>query len=476
MKSMNPIDGREAGILKLSQSETDVALLQQHLKEIVEGTAFKGSHRSGQFLSYIVEQAITGNFESLKERAIGVELFGRSPSYDTGEDAIVRVTASDVRKRLLQHYGQYGSASGFRISLPLGSYIPEIAHEHSEESVGSGAKATPEPGGSPQPTPNPSAAPSSSESPAAQDALIATGIPESDVGHRGRVHRLWLVLGTLVLVLNLGLWSLFWFRPAPGSAPASQLPWSLIFNSAHPTHLITSDPTIVNVQELTGSQLSVSDYANHQFIPQPNHLTPDEIRFSRILLGGDSSSAASVDTPIAVGIAYLARTSASRLDVHGARSIRFADLKNDDNFIFLGSPRSDPWVSLFNDQLDFQFSFDPASKQEFIRNVHPRQNELPAYYPTAPGWATGQSFGIVALVQNPDQEGHVLVLAGATGEGTEAAGKLVTDLPRLSPILKSCGLDPTGRPARFELLLRFNAMAGSANNIDVVACHILKSH
>jgi hypothetical protein len=248
------------------------------------------------------------------------------------------------------------------------------------------------------------------------------------------------------------------------------------FNSAHPTHVITSDPGIVNVQELTGTQLSVSDYANHRFIPEPNSLTPDELRFSRILIGGDSSSAAAVDTPIAVGIATMARNSGSRLDVHAARSIRFADLKTDDNFIFLGSPRSDPWVALFNDQLDFQFSFDKTTRQEFIRNVRPRQNESPAYYPTAQGWATGQSFGIVAFVQNPDQDGHVLLLAGASGEGTEAAGKLVTDLPRLSSILKSCGLNSSGRPMHFELLLRFNAMAGSANNIDVVACHILKAH
>ena len=65
---------------------------------------------------------------------IGLELFERSPAYDTGEDAIVRVTASDVRKRLLQHYGKYGAASEFRISLPLGSYIPEIAYEGKKQS------------------------------------------------------------------------------------------------------------------------------------------------------------------------------------------------------------------------------------------------------------------------------------------------------------------------------------------------------
>ena len=93
-------DARTLELAKITGTEEDIALLQQHVKEVIEGAAFKGSHRSGQFLQYIVDQAIAGHFESLKERVIGVELFGRSPSYDTGDYAIVRVTASDVRKRL----------------------------------------------------------------------------------------------------------------------------------------------------------------------------------------------------------------------------------------------------------------------------------------------------------------------------------------------------------------------------------------
>src|ERR1700689_2084193 len=122
-------DSRIADFAKLIETKGDIASLQQHLKAVIEGDVFKGSHRSGQFLQYIVDQAIAGQFENLKERVIGMELFGRSASYDTGDDAIVRVTASDVRKRLLQHYGRYGATSGFRISLPSGSYIPEIMRD-----------------------------------------------------------------------------------------------------------------------------------------------------------------------------------------------------------------------------------------------------------------------------------------------------------------------------------------------------------
>ena len=470
MSSLNPVGAREADIARIAESDSAVASLHQHLKEIVDGTAFHGSHRSAQFLGYIVDKAIAGDFESLKERVIGVELFGRSPSYNTGEDAIVRVTASDVRRRLLQHYGTYGTASGLRISLPLGSYVPEIACDHPPvpaESARTGAATdvlenVPVLQGSlpvaSEPTRTPEAAVT------AENGLAGT---------RSTVRR-WQLIALLLLLGNLALAGAYLARTrrAP-DPPANILPWTALFTPSRATHVITSDPTIVNVQEITGVELSVSDYANHRYIPESNKLTPDELRFCRMLLGGDTSSAAAVDTPIAANIVELGRSTARNIDVHAARSIRLADLKTDDNFVFLGSPRSDPWVSLFSGQLDFVFAFDKNSKQEFIRNVHPKPNELSTYNPTAQGWATGQSFGILAFVQNPDQNGQVLLLAGASGEGTEAAGKLATDPDRLAPLLRACGIQPLGPPQHFELLFRFSSMAGSPSDISVVACHVL---
>src|SRR5258706_4025074 len=129
MSNAAQVAERSAEIARILETDSDLKAFQQHLEEVLCGEAFRGSHRSGQFLRYVVNQSVNGHCDELKERLIGVELFGRSPSYDTGEDAIVRVTASDVRRRLLQHYGKYGFTSEFRISLPLGSYIPEITRE-----------------------------------------------------------------------------------------------------------------------------------------------------------------------------------------------------------------------------------------------------------------------------------------------------------------------------------------------------------
>lgn len=472
MESLDPLDAREAEFARIANSEEDLARFQKHIGDIIRGPAFKGSHRSGQFLKYIIDQSIAGQFDSLKERMIGVELFGRSPSYDTGEDAIVRVTASDVRRRLLQHYGTNGQTSEFRLNLPLGSYIPEITCG-SSSALGANAESAQEDPAQLSATYPAQAQVSTAEEPAAD----LTEIPSHEHSRPA-----WLRVGGWLLVGSTAAtilwWSINWNHSARvKAAPSTQitsLPWSSLLTSSHPAHLITSDPNIVVIQEITGSELSLSDYANHKYIPEENKRTPEELRYCRSILWGDNSAAA-VDPPIAVKIGALAAMNSRTIDARASRSIQFTDLKTDDNFIFLGSPRSDPWTSLFNDQLDFRFAFDQTAKQEVIINSHPHPNEAAKYVPTALGWATGQSFAIVAFIQSPDANGQILILAGANGEGTEAAGELVTDLPRLSSDLQSCGIKPTGPPVHFEFLLRLNTMAGSPRHVDVVACHILSS-
>jgi len=182
---------------------------------------------------------------------------------------------------------------------------------------------------------------------------------------------------------------------------------------------------------------------------------------------------ASVDTQIAADVSALAQRSSSRIGVQAARSMQFSSLKTDDNFIFLGSLRSDPWVNLFSNQLDFQFVVYSDSIEESIRNVHPKPNEQTSYVQTAKGGATGQSFAIVAFLRNPDQDGQVLLMAGLNAEGTQAAGRLATDLPRLSTELRKCGIPSPGPLKHFELLLRVSMMASSPSEYDVLACHIL---
>lgn len=464
MAARESIDAREAEIREIAQSESDRTELRQHVSEVIEGEAFKGSLRSGRFLKYIVEHAIAGDFEALKERVIGIELFGRSASYDTGDDAIVRVTASDVRKRLLQHYGRYGTPSRFRLSLPIGSYVPEITR------IGDGL---PPDISASTATTDLQAETAASSDPAAQQPEQTPPSHELASGSRVRPALLWLAVVLSLSAIGLVSWSLYHNSASQQRMTKVAFPWPAFFQAASATNLITSDPNIAEIQGFTGGVLSVSDYANHNYYAGPNKLTPEQDRFCRIILRGDKAS--SFDTVVAARVAALAALNGKSIVVRAARDIQLSDLKTDDNFIFLGSPRSNPWFLLFNDQLDFRFVLDRQVRSEFIQNAHPRANEQSSYIPTAVGWATGQSYAIIALVRNPDQKGHVLLVAGATAEGTEAAGKVATDPSQLSPMLERCGIDPSGPLRHFELLLRLNTIAGSPNNIDYTACHTLSA-
>jgi len=74
----------------------------EELHRILESATFHSSPRCQEFLRYIVEHTVEGSAELLKERNIGVDVFHRSPSYEPNADSIVRVRATEVRKRLSQ--------------------------------------------------------------------------------------------------------------------------------------------------------------------------------------------------------------------------------------------------------------------------------------------------------------------------------------------------------------------------------------
>jgi len=69
---------------------------------------------------------LLGHSEPLKERTLGIEVFGRAPDYDTNLDPVVRTTAVEIRKRIAQYYHEEGHQNEIRIDFPAGSYLPEF--------------------------------------------------------------------------------------------------------------------------------------------------------------------------------------------------------------------------------------------------------------------------------------------------------------------------------------------------------------
>src|SRR5580692_7734449 len=109
-----------------ANSVPSAAAVREQLKRLLAHPLFTNSKRYPVLLAYTVEQTLLGHANELKERTIGVEAFGREPSYDVNLDPVVRTTAAEVRKRLIQYYYNTDHAGELIIELPLGSYVPSF--------------------------------------------------------------------------------------------------------------------------------------------------------------------------------------------------------------------------------------------------------------------------------------------------------------------------------------------------------------
>ena len=106
-------------------SAEHAASVRSALELVISSDAFAGSEQCQDFLRLVVERALAGEVDTLSERMIGVELFGRPADFDISNDGVVRVRAAEVRKRLAQYYRKATSTS-VRIEIPPGSYVPEF--------------------------------------------------------------------------------------------------------------------------------------------------------------------------------------------------------------------------------------------------------------------------------------------------------------------------------------------------------------
>jgi hypothetical protein len=118
------LDHSVAAIAALPDAEKKA--VQEQLERLLRNPHFSQSRRFPSFLRFVIDQTLIGRPELLKERTLGIEIFGRDADYDTASDPIVRVTATEIRKRIAQYYQEPGHETELRLSLPSGSYVPQF--------------------------------------------------------------------------------------------------------------------------------------------------------------------------------------------------------------------------------------------------------------------------------------------------------------------------------------------------------------
>jgi hypothetical protein len=110
----------------LPADEATAIAVREELERLLASRHFRSSKHYTSFLRYVVEHALQGDVDNFKERTLGIEVFGRSPGYDTNQDPVVRTSASEIRKRLALYYRGQSHTGAVQIDLAAGSYVPQF--------------------------------------------------------------------------------------------------------------------------------------------------------------------------------------------------------------------------------------------------------------------------------------------------------------------------------------------------------------
>ncbi len=419
--------------VRQSWSDSERAAITDELDQILADHAFSSSKRCQALLRRLVEHALAGDHDGMKERTLGAEVFGRVASYDTATDPIVRITANEIRKRLGQWYQDPSRRHTVKIRLVAGSYLPKFDFDSLPSTPETSeviltAKNLESPDGRPGVTTSTGEAP----------ATLPRGL--------WRKPMLWVTAGVLAILIAVVL-----LIRSKSSNIAEFAIWEPLTRQQAPlTLLISGDdwPTEARAQGVEPLDLVARVIASRE-MPQKDNSPIFAAYFP------------AVD-------AFLANKITDRIALHGKQTIlrrsselSFDDLRHEPVVIIGGI---NPWSLILLSKLRYSERVDPVTRARWIQDS---QN------PSSRKWTVADTreradvdYAIVSRYLDAETGHWVLSLGGLWPYGTVSACSLLTDAEyaRLLP--------PAFRAQQnAQLVLKTNVINGNPGPPQVVAVY-----
>lgn len=429
-----------------------LAAVRSHLQEVLSSDAFMGGNRAQCFLQLVVEHAIAGRSDCLRERMIGAEMFGRPIDYDTGNDAVVRVKASEVRRRLAQYYQSLRTPPTVQIDLPAGSYAPQF--HWAPASVPS----TPaDHANSPTEPVNTHTQPAATHS-----ASVA-------IAPRWK-WKSWVFRASLLATYSAVLVSLTWFVAVRFSTShrtrrAADPIWAALFDGKRNTYIVPADIGFDLLGDLSHRPIALADYMKGGYLDLPlpgvdGHII-EGLRSQRLT--------SFVDAQIIATLSGLPQYNPQRTFLRFPRDLRLDDLK-DANAVLIGSVGSNPWAAIADNSANFHIVYRQGRESATIVNENPQPGEQASY---ESHWndPAHETFALIAFMPNMGGNGRLLLLQGLDVAGTQAAAEALFYSPAIAPILKRA-TRPDGSIRFFEILVRSTSINWNSTDSQVIASRI----
>jgi hypothetical protein len=388
---------------------------------LLHSPVFVTSKRVPALLSHVVEQALEGiPTEHVKERTLGIEVFGRSPAYDTNNDPVVRITAGELRKKLAQYYFAHPDAE-VQIGIPVGSYLPQFRFVAPSQAESAPEELNPSPVQDLDPEPPPSLVPV-----AGIETRNGNISPAKPTGWRERFLRLPFALALFGSVALIGFAG-----------------WKL-------THLTTAvDRFWLGFAEPSRNVLIVAGSVS----PMPQALSQYHFEAESLALQ-DAEVVSKLRAELTL------RHVNSSLTLGTVASL--SDLRVQP-YVLVGA-FNNPWTQRITQ--DLPFAFERSADRRYgsiVERANPRHVWTEDF--GVPNATLQQDFGIVARFTDHSTEQSAVVIAGISAEGTLAAGEVLNN-PKYLEILER----ETGKPANgFEAVIKTEVVNGHSGPPQIIA-------
>jgi hypothetical protein len=259
---------------------------------------------------------------------------------------------------------------------------------------------------------------------------------------------------------------------SPSKVAAKELPLNIIeqriFSPGSPLSIVTTDSSLVLLQNTLHTDISISDYVGGQY---PSNLltrssNDDQRRALENAAAGRYTSLG--DLTIAWQCEELAQKSGTSTTLRYARYMNVRDFEKG-NFLLIGSRRGNPWISLFEPQLNFSLEEDKETHFFHFANKNPQSGEQKIYSNQQQPHGEYLSYVDIALVPNLTKTGSVLLLNGSVMDSNEAAAHLIFDGDLPAPLLRAVNNQIVDKTHSIEIFLRVHSLQGAPSKFDVIA-------
>jgi hypothetical protein len=368
-------------------SEAEREAIRNQMERMLANPLFKNSKRYPNLLRYIVEHTLAGFPAELKERTLGVEVFGRQPDYDTNADPVVRATAGEIRKRIAQYYHEHGHETEIRIDLLPGSYVPEF------------------------------------EIRPAKTAPIPLVVPV-----RARRKREWI--GGLVALVVL-LIAAIWFKPWVAHTALDRF-WGPVLDSSSTVLLCVGQRQFLG----TSPERRQKPDPDLPHALEANGGPERPITLFELYYMGSQNVAFS-DVRTLGRLTGLLQSNGKSHRIFGESSTTFADLRSGP-VVLIGAFNNDWTMRLMG---PMRFSFERDNDIFWIKDSqNPSRKDRAVNY-TTPYLQVTEDYALISRVLEPTTERMVVVAGGLTGYGTIAAGEFLTNPVYMETLAKQAPKD-----------------------------------